>query len=938
MIRPLQHWANAARSKGRGGYRDRDDPAATSRIDPPPLAGLISNGGGAHSRARRSQNGNSPRSTAQDGGPAAGLLPARARDDSESPGREAAPDRPRAAGKFIVRGTEKLYLRGVTYGTFAPGEGGPVYSRSAAQLDLTAMAASGINSVRTYTVPPQWLLDCAHEHGLVVLVGLPWEQHVTFADERTRRRSIRERVREGVRACAQHPAVLGYAVGNEIPAAIVRWHGRRRIERFIGELYEEAKSEDPDGSITYVNFPSTEYLELPFLDFTCFNVYLERRERFDAYLYRLQNLAGDRPLVLAELGLDSRGNGEDKQARSLGWQIRTAFAGGCAGVFTFAWTDEWWRGGHEIEDWDFGLTTRAREPKPALAAVSSAYGEAPLTLTGAHPRVSVVACTYNGAATLSDTLEGLAELDYPDYEVIVVDDGSTDGSAEIASRFDVRLVRTDNHGLACARNVGMAAASGDIIAYIDDDARPDPHWLQYLVGEFERTDHRAIGGPNIAPDDDGLIAGCVANAPGGPVHVLTTDSRAEHVPGCNMAIRADALKAIGGFDPQFTAAGDDVDVCWRLEQQGWTIGFAPAAMVWHHRRNSLRRYWRQQRGYGKAEALLERKWPERYNSAGHVRWAGRMYGPGLQLPVLSGRRRIYHGTWGLGLFQSVYEPAQGTLLTLPLMPEWYLLMCAMAAVSGLGVLWHPLLAASPLLALCVVVTVVGAARSASRLSLAAWRSFSRRKKLALLTLTTVLHLVQPLARLRGRLAYGLSPWRCRAVRSRGLPLPCNLVAWSENWRGADRRLRSVEQALRDSDAAVARGGDFDRWDLDVSYGTLAGARARMAIEEHGEGKQLVRLRCWPRLSRLGIALPAALGAVAVAGGVGSRLWVSAVFGAIAVLIVLRTLLQSSAAAGALRRAFADASREPLAVATHAGDRSATAKQGGDAVARTSATT
>src|SRR5439155_1317487 len=76
-------------------------------------------------------------------------------------------------------------------------------------------------------------------------------------------------------------------------------------------------------------------------------------------------------------------------------------------------------------------------------------------------------------------------------------------------------------------------------------------------------------------------------------------------------------------------AGDDVDVCWRLQERGWKLGFHPAAVVWHHRRNSVRTYWRQQIGYGRAEAMLERKWPEKYNGPGHVRWAGRLYGDGL---------------------------------------------------------------------------------------------------------------------------------------------------------------------------------------------------------------------------------------------------------------------------------------------------------------------
>ena len=181
-----------------------------------------------------------------------------------------------------------------------------------------------------------------------------------------------------------------------------------------------------------MNFPSTEYLQLPFLDFLAFNVYLESQNKFDLYLARLQNIAGDRPLVLAEMGLDSRSKGRDAQAHTLRWLLRSAFEGGCAGAFAFAWTDEWHVGGVEIEDWDFGITDRERRPKPALAAVREAYAQVPFAHGIQWPSVSVVVCSYNGARTIGQCLSGLAKLDYPDYEVIVVDDGSTDDTARIA--------------------------------------------------------------------------------------------------------------------------------------------------------------------------------------------------------------------------------------------------------------------------------------------------------------------------------------------------------------------------------------------------------------------------------------------------------------------------------------------------------------------------
>jgi len=287
--------------------------------------------------------------------------------------------RPRVQGKFIFVGNEKIYVRGVTYGTFCPGEDGSEYhNMEIVERDFTQMAANGINAIRTYTVPPRWLLDCAQRFGIRVMIGLPWEQHVTFLDDKKFSRDIEERISAGVRACAGHPAVLCYAIGNEIPAAIVRWYGRRRVERYIQRLYLSAKAEDPDGLFTYVNYPTTEYLQIPFLDLICFNVYLESEDRLRVYLDRLHNIARNQPLILTELGLDSRRNGEDFQARSLDWQIRTTFAAGCAGAFVFAWSDEWHRGGYDIEDWDFGLTDRERRPKVALTMVREAFTKIPL--------------------------------------------------------------------------------------------------------------------------------------------------------------------------------------------------------------------------------------------------------------------------------------------------------------------------------------------------------------------------------------------------------------------------------------------------------------------------------------------------------------------------------------------------------------------------------
>ncbi|MFC1760908.1 glycosyltransferase [Planctomycetota bacterium] len=755
-------------------------------------------------------------------------------------------------GKFLFLGENKFYVRGVTYGTFCPDANGDQFGTPAqVESDFEMMARFGINTVRIYTAPPRWLLDIAHDQGLFVMVGLPWEQHITFLDERSRRRSIIERVRQGVQACAGHPAVLCYAVGNEIPASIVRWHGAKRVEYFIKELYQVAKTVDPDSLVTYVNFPTTEYLQLPFLDFYCFNVYLETQSSLEAYLARLQNLAGNKPLLMAEVGLDSRRNGMEFQAEVLDWQIRSTFASGCAGIFMFSWTDEWYRGGCDIEDWDFGLTTRDRTAKPSLAAVQTAFAEIPFSHNNDWPRISVVLCSYNGSALIEETIIHLLKLNYPDYEIIVVNDGSTDATPEIAGKYDVQLISVENGGLSRARNLGMEAATGEIVAYIDDDAYPDPHWLWYLAHTFKTTDHAGVGGPNIQPTGDGPIAECVTNAPGGPIHVLVSDREAEHIPGCNMAFRKTQLQAIGGFDPQFWVAGDDVDVCWRLLEKGWTIGFHAAALVWHHRRNSIRTFWRQQAGYGKAESLLEKKWPEKYNSLGHATWSGRIYdGPSNKILRLR-RSRIYHGIWGTAPFQKLYQPQHSVFSGLHTLPEWYLVILMFSVLSALGLAWTPLLIAFPLLLLMVSIPLVQAI-TCSRHANYPSKPQSRFLRLKLQAITVLLHLMQPLARLWGRFKHGLTPWRIFRRRGSGLPGRCRAELWSETWQSTDQWLESLESAIKGQGIVVQRGDNFAPWDLSVRGGLFSSLHICMAIEEHGEGKQLARFRGSPRFSLLGI--------------------------------------------------------------------------------------
>jgi O-antigen biosynthesis protein len=603
---------------------------------------------------------------------------------------------------------------------------------------------------------------------------------------------------------------------------------------------------------------------------------------------------------MSEAGLDAIRNGEAKQAEVLDWQVRTSFASGCAGVVLFSWTDEWFRAGAEVEDWAFGITNRYRRPKPALRVVQKAFADTPFPSNSEWSPISVAVCSYNGARTIRETLEGLHRVQYPNFEVIVVNDGSTDETAAIAGEYNCRVITTENAGLSGARNTAMRAATGEIIAYLDDDAIPDPHWLYYLAATFRDGNYAAVGGPNIAPAFGNIVADCVDKAPGSPVHVLTTDEIAEHLPGCNLAIRKSRLEAVGGFDPTFRVAGDDVDVCWRLQERGWVLGFSPGAMVLHHRRHTVRGYWKQQQGYGKAEALLEKKWPAKYNSAGHHTFSGRVYG-GSMVHVFFRRGRIYHGLGGFAPFQSLHERAPGVLGALPLMPEWYLLIFIATGFAGLGALWKPLLLAAPLALMGFILSITHAIIAATE----SWFQTTSQPGIARARrrfLTAFLHLIQPLARLSGRLRFGLTAWRRRGVPRFAIPRLRSSAVWSEDWQAPEERLAQVHRTLCAEGDVVRFGGEYDRWDLEVVGGMFGSARMMMAIEDHGAGNQFVRICSWPRCRRAAAALSSLFGFLTLLTVFDGAWVVSPVFGSIFAWLLWNTFRQAGQSMAALLRA------------------------------------
>jgi O-antigen biosynthesis protein len=752
--------------------------------------------------------------------------------------------RPQVRGPFLFVGNHKLVVKAVTYGTFAAGDDGELFPPQATvRRDFDRIRGAGANAIRTYTPPPAFVLDEARRAGLRVLVGIFWEARNCNLDEPATRREAERAVREAVRRCAAHrDVVLAYVIANEVPPLVARFHGWRTIRRLIHRLYRVAKQEDPGGLVTYANYPSTEFLELEFLDFQTFNIYLRDPAAMGAYIARALLLAKGKPLLLGEIGDDSIRRGEQEQAALLDWTIPLAFDQGACGVCVFAWTDDWTVGGHPVEDWAFGLVDRNRKPKPALEVVRRRFRERPRDRAADWPRVSVVVCNHNGAETLDETLVSLEQLDYPDYEILLVEDGSTDGSRAIAERHRdrIRIIAQENRGLSVARNVGAEAATGSIVAYIDSDAYADRGWLHHLVFALRSGEYAAVGGPNLTPESDGLTAQLVALCPGNPTYVLRDNVHAEHVAGVNMAFRRDALLSLGGFDPVHRRAGDDVDICWRLQDAGLEIAFSPAAIVWHHRRPSMLRYLKQQSGYGEAENQLERKHPDRFNLAGYIRWSGRVYVAPKRTSALF-RPFIYHGRLGGALFQTLYQKEPSYLLDTPIMIHWYLIW-ALALVLAPLATW---LAPIGLAMLGLSLFAAGFAGIATEVPIPL-QGAQRLRKIATIA---SLHFVHPVVRWYGRVAAQLrhrsSGQGSRRRRWAGLagvvPEVRHLLRrpkqtrsyWGVQAQDREAFLRALQQELQVSHLRAAFGADWDNFDLAVIGPLTCTGRIYTAPEHYG---------------------------------------------------------------------------------------------------------
>ncbi|MDG4605676.1 MAG: mycofactocin biosynthesis glycosyltransferase MftF [Candidatus Contendobacter sp.] len=232
------------------------------------------------------------------------------------------------------------------------------------------------------------------------------------------------------------------------------------------------------------------------------------------------------------------------------------------------------------------------------------------------PKVSIIVPAHGRAAATRRCVQSLLALDYPAdrRELIVVDDASTPPLAEILGDLPITLLRQErNIGQSAARNLAAAAASGTVLAFIDNDCVAEPDWLRTLLPHLDDPAVAMVGGRVVAPPARGAVAAFEAvRSPldmGAVATEVTPTAAVSYLPTCNLLVRRDALLAQGGFDATLRV-GEDVDFIWRTLRGGARAWYVPAGRVVHDHRVRWGDWLRRRADYGSSEADLQQRYPE----------------------------------------------------------------------------------------------------------------------------------------------------------------------------------------------------------------------------------------------------------------------------------------------------------------------------------------
>jgi cellulose synthase/poly-beta-1,6-N-acetylglucosamine synthase-like glycosyltransferase len=231
------------------------------------------------------------------------------------------------------------------------------------------------------------------------------------------------------------------------------------------------------------------------------------------------------------------------------------------------------------------------------------------------PQVSVIIPAYNTEKTISKTLQAVLSQDFPknQFEVLVVDDGSTDNTKKIVSKFKrVKLISIRHSGPAKARNTGAKLAKGEIIVFTDSDCIPKKNWLKSLVLPFKDKDIVCVAGSYATLNKNKLIARFIGFEIEYRHQKMKKFKTIDFVGSYNCAYKKFIFKKFHGFDESFiVASGEDTELSYRIKDAGYKVIFKPKAMVFHPHPDNLLTYIKQKYNRAFWKVLLYKKHPKK---------------------------------------------------------------------------------------------------------------------------------------------------------------------------------------------------------------------------------------------------------------------------------------------------------------------------------------
>jgi len=560
-----------------------------------------------------------------------------------------------AQAKFLSRSGHKFFLTA----TRLDGFGTTLDLNEKLKLrrrleDFKAAHTTGLILTEEQSQPA---LDVVAAAGMVAIVELAVESGDLV--DASRFADLVSRVAHAGNVYRSHPGLMGYLIdcpvkpdtGPEGPCPLAVKTVRRQLGTLVGILKQHA----PNALVSIKHRQATPAPPLAEEDFLYCSTTRAQRRELRPWIESLHRLAGQRPVMIEFAQASS---GQDHA-------VAEAFAAGAAGVVAPSVPVP------PSRDW-LGIRMLRPAERMPFTSLESAGPPQPRNC----PLVSVVVCAREGERTLERCLQSLSQLAYPNLEVVIVAEGGSAGVSKAAAPFpQVRVIGQSSQGLGAARNAGVKAARGEIVAFVDPEFTVDSDWLTFMVRALQEGRLDACSGPACVPPQTAKLAACVAAARPS----LPSTGFGAAMARSNLAFTKDALQRVGGFDRKYRGFDADVDLCRKLAGSGVKLGYSPVALVWNLRSNPVRKFLSRQGSYGCCDAKAGRR-----SADGSLSLLGRA--------GLFGHRR----------------KALQILVVLPQSAEWVVLwtIAALAArlvgVSSLAPL--AMLAVSPLLAVFAALT------------------------------------------------------------------------------------------------------------------------------------------------------------------------------------------------------------------------------------------